>query len=339
MKKSSEEGKVLVTGGGGFLGSAICRQLIRKGYQVRSFSRNIYPELVRAGVECLTGDMRCPEDLKKAVSGCDTVIHSAAKAGIWGKPEDFMDINYKGTLSLLNASKQAGVRRFIYTSSPSVVFGNQDIRGADESLPYPQKFYSWYACSKRHGEAAVLAAHQGAEFCTLALRPHLIWGPGDPHFLPRLKMRADAHRLFRLGSGDNLVDVTYVENAAAGHLAALLAMSRHHFTGGGRAYFLAQDEPVRLWDFLNKMLAAIGRPPVSQSLQIPFSIAWSIGFFIETIWKISGSYDKEPPLTRFAAMQLCRSHYFNHGAAQTQLGYYPEISTEDGLTALRQYSE
>lgn len=326
---------ILVTGGGGFLGAKICSRLIEKGYRVRSFSRKSYPELNRIGVDCVQGDLRDGEAVRKAVKGCGSVIHNGAIAGIWGRKDDYLGINVQGTRNVLDASKAFGVRELVYTSSPSVVARNDDLSGADESLAYSDKFYSWYSYSKKQAESLILNAHGEEGLCAVALRPHLIWGPGDPHFLPRILEKARQKKLFRLGNTQNLVDVIFVDNAANAHISALEAMTNGQFIGGGQAFFLGQEKPVNLWDFLDKLLLHSGEKPLSPHPKLTFKQAWSLGFIIEGLYKTLRIYDRDPPMTRFLAMQLCRSHFFSHANAANHIGYHPEISIEQGLSLLK----
>lgn len=326
---------VLVTGGGGFLGAKICSQLIEKGYSVRSFSRKVYPGLQKIGVECVQGDLRDSAAVNKAVKGCESVIHNGAIAGIWGRKHDYLGINVQGTKNVLEASKAFGIRHLVYTSSPSVVARNQDLSGADETLPYSDKYYSWYSYSKTQAESLVLGSHSDQGLCTVALRPHLIWGPGDPHFLPRILEKSRQKRLFRLGSAENLVDVIFVDNAASAHISALEAMSQSRFSGGGQAFFLGQEKPVNLWDFLDQLLLHSGEKPLAPHPKLTFKQAWNIGIVLEGLYKVLRIYDRDPPMTRFLAMQLCRSHFFSHAKAADQIGYYPEVSIDQGLELLK----
>ena len=232
--------KALVTGGGGFLGLAVVEQLLARGDQVRSFARGPYPGLADLGVEVRRGDLRDAQAVEQACAGCDVVFHVAAKAGIWGRYAAYYEPNVRGTQNVLAACREHGVHRLVYTSSPSVVFDGRSMEGVDESVPYPQRQHSHYAATKALGEQAVLAAN-GTTLRTLALRPHLIWGPRDNHLVPRIVSRGRAGTLRRVGDGTNKVDTTYIENAARAHLLAADALATNP-RAAGRPFFISQGE-------------------------------------------------------------------------------------------------
>lgn len=319
----------LVTGGGGFLGGAIVRQLLERGQQVRSFSRNVYSHLFEGDVEQAVGDLADADSVEMAVTDCDIVYHVAARAGVWGRYSDFHSVNVIGTQNIINACRKLNVRKLVYTSSPSVVFDRGDMDGVDESTPYPRKFDAHYPRTKALAEQLVLAAN-GPELATVALRPHLIWGPGDPHLTPRLIERARAGKLKRVGDGTNRVDVIYVDNAASAHVLAGERLMPDSPIAG-KAYFLSQGEPVNLWDFINRILAAAQLPAVAKS--VSYRKAVIAGAILEGIYKLLGK-QSEPPMTRFVARQLAKSHWFDITAARRDLGYEPIVSIDEGLRRL-----
>jgi nucleoside-diphosphate-sugar epimerase len=319
----------LVTGGGGFLGGAVVRLLRRRGDQVRSFSRGIYPALEALGVEQVQGDLADPVAVTAAGSGCDLVFHVAARAGVWGRWSDYYAANVVGTQNVLAACKANGIRGLVFTSSPSVTFTGVDQNGVNESEPYPKRFLAHYPHTKALAEQAVLVAN-GPELATVALRPHLIWGPGDPHLIPRLIERARAGRLKRVGKRSKLVDTVYVDNAADAHLQAADRLAPGSPVAG-RAYFLSQGEPEPLWDFVNRVLASAGLPPVTKS--VPAGVAYAAGATLEAAYRLL-RLRGEPPMTRFVAGQLGTSHWFDITAARRDLGYVPAVSVEEGLRRL-----
>lgn len=321
--------KALVTGGGGFLGGVVVRQLIKRGDVVRSFSRGVYPELTQLGVEQFQGDLSERETLLHAAAGCDIIFHVAAKAGIWGRYQEFFQANVIGTENVLAACRANGIKRLVYTSSPSVVFDGRDIEGSDESLPYPAHFEAPYPQTKALAEQLILAA-DSPSLATVSLRPHLIWGPGDNHLVPRIVAKARSGRLRRIGNRPRLVDTVYVDNAAHAHLLAADRL----FPGSpitGKAYFISNGEPVPLWEMVNRIIAAAGLPPVTRSISP--RMAYVAGIICESLWKtlrLSG----EPPMTRFVARELATAHWFDISAARRELEYEPTISLEEGLVKL-----
>jgi len=323
---------ILVTGGGGFLGRAIINQLIHKKYKVTNFSRSLYPELEKLGVTCIQGDIKNPHDVLKACEGQSAIIHVASKVGMWGRWNDFYDTNVLGTENIITSCLKHGIQKLIYTSSPSVVFGKNDLQNADETTPYPSKYLGHYAHSKSLAEKKVLKANNSPKLLTTALRPHLIFGENDPNLIPRLVQAAREGKLKQVGSGQNLVDVIYIENAAHAHILALEKLSALSPICG-KAYFLGQEAPVNLWNFINKILNIHGLPPIKKT--VSFRKAYVIGAVIEKTLKLLKKYSVDPPMTRFIALQLGKSHYFSHKNAFTELGYKPLVPTEEALSRLK----
>ncbi len=319
----------LVTGGGGFLGGAIVRMLRERGQEVRSFARNAYAHLNDADVEQVVGDLADPQAVEMAVADCDSVYHVAAKAGVWGHYRDFYSTNVVGTQNVLDACRKYAVRRLVYTSTPSVVCARGEMEGVDESVPYSSRFEAHYPSTKALAEQMVLAAN-GPDLATVALRPHLIWGPGDPHLIPRLLARARAGKLKRIGRGENKVDVTYVDNAAHAHVLAGGRLEPGSPIAG-KAYFVSNGQPVNLWDFINRILAVAEIPPVTK--RVSFRMAWLAGAVMEGFYRLL-CLRGEPPMTRFVARQLATSHWFDISAARRDLGYEPIVTTEEGLRRL-----
>ena len=320
--------KILVTGGGGFLGTYIIRELLKNpSYMVTNFSRHSYVHLEEMGVPTIKGDLRVVDDVKRALDfGFDAIFHVAALAGVWGKYEDYYSINFEGTQNLINLAKERGVKKFVYTSTPSVVFGEGDLMGADESTPYAEKHFTYYAETKTLAEKFVLSSASD-EFLTCAIRPHLIWGPEDPHLFPRVIARAKEGKLRIVGRGENLVDIVYVENAAMAHVQAFEALTPHKVNG--EAYFIGQERPVNLWSFINEVLGILDIPLVNRSIDL--NTAYYLGWALEFIFGILGIKKPEPPMTRFVALNLAKSHYFSHEKARRDFGYIPRVTIAEGL--------
>lgn len=329
-QKASEPLNVLVTGGGGFLGHAIVARLRERGDHVRSLARSFYPELAAMGVEQFRGDIADPDAVAKACQGMDTVFHVAAKAGVWGDYTDYYRTNVTGTRNVIAACRRHQVTKLVYTSSPSVVFDGTDMEGVDESAPYPARFHAPYPATKALAEQSVLDSTDD-RLRTIILRPHLIWGPRDNHLVPRIIARAK--RLKKVGGGQNLVDTIYIDNAADAHILAADKLANNPALSR-RIYFITQQEPVPLWDMINRILKAAGKDPVEGA--IPHRAAWLIGAVLECVYKIF-RIKSEPPMTRFVADELATAHWFNSRAARRDLGYVPRVSTDEGLRRLEEW--
>jgi len=323
--------QALVTGGGGFLGLYIVEQLRAAGHDVRVFSRSHYPALTALSVETQHGDIRDIKAVERACEGIDAVFHVAALPGVWGPWETYHGINTTGTLNVISGCRKCGVQRLIYTGSPSVVFDGCDHINADESLPYPTKWLCHYPHSKALAEQAVLAANDPNGLRTVSLRPHLIWGPRDNHLIPRLIQKARAGQLRQVGRGDNVVSISYVENAAAAHLQVEESL-RSSTKAAGRAYFINEPDAVNLWEWINLVLARAGLPPATR--QVSATMAWFVGSVLETAWKFSGR-KHDPPMTRFVAAQLSGSHSYSICAAQRDFDYRPLVTVEEGLRRMQ----
>jgi nucleoside-diphosphate-sugar epimerase len=326
----SQAPRAVVTGGGGFLGSNIVSMLLAEGCLVRNFSRNEYPELKARGVECHRGDLADSQAVCDALQDTDVVFHVAAKAGIWGDYSEYYSANVTGTRNVIEACRRNRVPRLVYTSTPSVAFGGHDVRNANEDEPLPQKYLAPYLTTKAAAERLVLQANSST-LATVALRPHLIWGPGDTQLFPRIVERRLANRLMLVGSGDNLIDSTFVENAARAHLDAAKRL-KPGSPVAGRAYFISQGDPRPVRDMINALLNAAGLPPVKKSVPLP--VAYVLACVLEVGYRLF-HVAKEPPVTRLSVLEMGRDHYFDISAARRDLGYHPAVSIEEGLERVR----
>lgn len=329
----------LVTGGTGFLGRRLVERLLAEGRTVTVLARTPAPELEKRGVRFIRASLDDTEAMSAACAGIETVFHVAAKVGVWGRYDDFYRTNVLGTRALLAGCRAHGVRRLVYTSTPSVVYHGRDLAGADESLPLTTDCPSPYPLTKAIAERDVLAANV-ENLRTIALRPHLIWGVGDPHLVPRVLARARAGRLRIVGSGRNRVDMVHVDNAVDAHLLAERALAVCHLLddkldrprpADGRAFFITNGEPVVLWDWINGLLRALGEPPVTK--QVSLRTASALGAICETAWRVL-PLRGEPPMTRFVAAELAKDHWFDLTAARRDLGYTPRVSMAAGTVEL-----
>ena len=318
--------KALVTGGGGFLGSAIVRLLRGRGDEVTVVARGDYPELKSLGVTLVRADTTDLPSLTEAATGCDVVFHTAAKAGVWGSHESYYRPNVVGTEMVIAACLATRVPKLIFTGSPSVVFDGRDQTNGTSALPYASPSSSHYSATKAASERLVLKANSKA-LATVSLRPHLIYGPGDPHLIPRVIDRASRGRLAFVGNGRNRVSLTFVDNAAAAHIQAADRLN-FNATCAGRAYFINDPEPVVFGEWLTTLVSRLGLPSIKRSLSIPAAVA--IGGVLEFVWtalRLNG----EPPLTRSVARNLGLSHWYSIDESVRDFGYAPPVKASDGF--------
>lgn len=335
---------VLVTGASGFVGLALTEALVRRGEHVRTLSRTTgarLEELARAGAITITrGDLAERDPVMRAAEGARAILHVGAKAGVWGPREEYLRTNVGGTSHVLAAARAHGIARIVYTSTPSVVHAGADVVGQDERAPYAEHFSTAYPESKAIAERAVLAANgsplgKGEVLATVALRPHLIWGPGDTNLVPRIVDRARRGRLALVNGGESIIDATYIDSCVHAHLLALDRLAPDAACAG-KAYFIAQGEPTSVRALVLGIVEAYGLPPKARSIPLP--VAKLVGTLVETAYRLART-EKEPPLTRFVAEQLGTSHWFDLSAARRDLGYEAPVSTAEGLARLRAFAQ
>ena len=334
LKKLSEQVNcVFVTGAGGFLGSAICQFLRAADIKVIGFARRDYQHLTAIGVTLIKGDLQNKKQVYEAMQGCDLVFHVASKTGVWGDKGSYFRPNVEGTENILEACRLNDIDRLIYTSSPSVTFSGEDESGIDESQPYATQFLNFYSLSKAIAEQTVLKANSNS-LKTVALRPHLIWGPGDPHLVPRVIERAKVKKLKLIGKKDKLVDTIYIDNAVYAHLLAAVELNETNSRCAGKAYFLSNDQPIFMATMINKILTAANLPMVKT--RVSAGLAYFVGTALEW-WYLRTGKQEEPIMTRFVARQLSTSHYFNIEASKKDFNYQALVSIDDGMKQLQLY--
>jgi nucleoside-diphosphate-sugar epimerase len=316
----------LVTGGGGFVGKALCYRLKDLGHDVTSVARADYPELRERGINTKQLDIcSAQEALTKACKGTEVVFHVAAKVDMWGSFHDFFSTNVVGTRNVIKACKDSGVRKLVYTSSPSVIADGTDLNNVSEDYPYPANHLAFYPATKAVAEREVLSANNDVLW-TLALRPHLIWGPGDTNLIPAIIARAKAKKLIQVGGGNNLVDVCFIDDCVTAHIKAMDGLENPK--ARGKAYFISQGEPVNMWGWINEILKRSSLPPVTR--RIPKSIAMGVAWAAEMVSRIHPG-KPEPLLTRFLVCEMATSHYFNISRAKELLGFKPEYTVSEAL--------
>lgn len=325
--------KVLVTGGGGFLGKAIVQRLLQEKADVRSFSRKAYPELETWGVEQVQGDIRDPKAVSNACENVDVVFHVASKVKLWGDYRDFFETNVIGTENVIQACGKEKIHHLVYTSSPSVVYhGREDAAGINESTPYPNHFHTHYQKTKSMAEQRIVKA-ANASLRTVVLRPHLILGPGDTQLIPRLIKWSKKLRI--IGDGKNIIDWTFIDNAAHAHiLAAKKLMINQNISG--KIFFISQGEPIGLWTLVNHILASAGKDPVRKTF--PKDAAYFLGWLSEIVYTWF-RIKSEPKMSRATATEFARNSWFDISAAKSELDYDPVVTSEEGLERLKKWLE
>jgi len=325
--------KILVTGGSGFLGRYLVEALLKAGHtSIRIFNRSGCSCFQTPNVEVVRGDLANYTAVNNACKGCDAVFHVAAKAGVWGSYHAYYRPNVIGTENVIKACKTNGIKYLIYTSSPSVVYKGQDLTNADERTSYGTRTHmGHYAYTKMLAEQKVLAAN-GEELATIALRPHLIFGPGDNHLIPTLLQVAKKHKLRQVGDGNNWVDLSYVSDVAHAHVLALKALQTNAYCVAGKAYFISSGDPVKLWSWIQQLLQRLQLPPARTPALSP-KMAYILGACLEVIYKVLW-IKATPPMTRFVAKELSQNHYFDISAAKMDLHYIPQVSIEEGTDRL-----
>ena len=324
--------KVLVTGGSSLIGAGVAAALAARGDEVVVQQRSRSAPLDAMQVRQELGDIRDPDVVLAAAAGCDSIVHLAAKVGVVGSWDEYRSVNVDGTNNVIAAARRQGIGRLVHVSSPSVAHGGEPIIGGGADAPVLGRTRAWYPESKAIAEIAALEAAD-ADLAVVAIRPHLVWGPGDTQLVGRIVERAEAGRLALIGGGRALVDTTYVDNAADA-LVAALDVVEPGARCAGRAYVIANGEPRPIRELVLGICAAAGVAAVPRD--VPLRVGRTAGSAVERLWPLLRR-DDEPPLTRFLAEQLGTAHWFDPRPARDDLDWTPRVSIDEGLQRLAEW--
>lgn len=325
--------RFIVTGGGGFVGKALCRALRARGAEVIAIGRGGYPDLLEDRIEVRRCDIGNADQVMKAFEAADAVFHTAAKVDMWGAHREFVRTNVEGTKNVIAACRHHGIPNLIFTSSPSVIANGKNLRGVDERTPYPKQFLASYPETKAAAERLVREAGARGALKTITLRPHLIFGPGDTNLMPNVVRRAKRGSLMRVGNGDNLVDFSFIEDCVQAHVNAYDALVGDPDLSG-KVYFISQGEPVRLWGWIDDVLDMHGAPRIKKS--VPGKVAYSIAWWLEKAARVIPGCP-EPRITRFLVCEMETDHYFCIDAARRDLDYRPGHSMAAAMQKTKEF--
>ena len=319
--------KVLVTGASGMLGAAVAHVLAARGDEVTLMQRR--PSGL--GLREVLGDVADADAVREAVAGQDGVVHLAAKVDVTGPEADYVRANVVGTRNVLAACTALGVERLVQVSSPAVSHTGSSLVGAPAGPADPEHARGPYARTKARSEVEALAADQtgAGRLSVVAVRPHIVWGPGDTQLVERVVARGRAGRLPLLGTGAALVDTTYVDNAADALVAALDRAPAVH----GEAFVVSNGEPRPVGEIFGDFCAAAGVPRPTR--HVPARLAVTAGDVIERLWSLRHPDGKaQPPMTRFLAEQLSTAHWFDQRRTRAALAWTPAVTIAEGLDRL-----
>ena len=323
--------KVLVTGTGSLLLGGIASELVQRGDEVVCLQRRTAMFHGHQNAQQVLADIRDADAVISAAQGCDAIIHGAARVGVVGTQKDFYDTNVLGTENILRSTEQHNIARLVFVSTPSVAHTGDSLIGAPAGQAEIGRKRSYYAESKAIAERTVLNSHND-HLAVVAIRPHLVWGPGDTQLVGRIVERADSGRLAVIGTGNALVDSTYIDNAVSAHIAALDSL---HVGSAcdGKAYVVSNGEPRTVNELMRSICAAAGVPFEPRNLSLTLGVR--LGSLIERLWPLLRS--SEPPLTRFIAEQLGTAHWFDQRTVQQDLHWEPHVTLDKGFERLTQW--
>lgn len=320
-----------MTGTGSLLLGGVASELLRRGDEVVCLQRRPAAFAGHQKVHEVLADICNADAVALAAKGCDAIIHGAARVGVVGSQKEFYDTNVHGTENILRAAEQQGISRLVFVSTPSVAHTGVSLVGAPAGQAEIGRSRSHYAESKAIAERTVLNAGN-SRLAVVAIRPHLVWGPGDTQLVGRIIERAVSGRLAVVGTGNALVDSTYIDNAISAHIAALDAL---HVGSAcdGKAYVVSNGEPRTVNELMRSMCESAGVPFEPRHLSLTLGIR--LGSLVERLWPLMQS--SEPPITRFIAEQLGTAHWFDQRVVHNDLKWAPSVTLDEGFKRLTQW--
>jgi len=323
--------RVLVTGASGMFGAGVAQALAARGDSVTVLQRR--PSGL--GLHEVLADVAEASMVRQALARQDAVIHLAAKVNVIGPEQEYQRTNVDGTQAVIEGCRQAGVRRLVYVSSPSVAYPGRSLVGVGAAPADPTAARGPYARTKAIAEGMALAADSDG-LAVVAIRPHLVFGPGDTQLVARLVDRASRRRLPVIGPGAALLDITYVSNAVDALVAALDRCEEVH----GQALVVTNGEPRPIRELLDAICDAADVPRPSR--RVPVRLAKSAGSMVQAAWDFHDHLRlnrpaSDPPLTRFVVEQMSTAHWFDQRDTRRALHWEPRISLDEGFEELRRY--
>ena len=320
-----------MTGTGSLLLGGLASELLRRGDEVVCLQRRPAAFMGHQNAHEVLADICNTDAVALAAKGCDAIIHGAARVGVVGSQKEFYDTNVLGTENILRAAEQLSISRLVFVSTPSVAHTGASLVGAPAGRAEIGRSRSYYAESKAIAERTVLNA-RNSQLAVVAIRPHLVWGPGDTQLVGRIVERAKSGRLAVVGTGNALVDSTYIDNAISAHIAALDAL---HIGSAcdGKAYVVSNGEPRTVNELMRSMCESAGVPFEPRHLSLTLGIR--LGSLVERLWPLMQS--SEPPITRFIAEQLGTAHWFDQRVVHNDLKWAPSVTLDEGFEQLTQW--
>ncbi len=324
--------KCLITGSAGFVGRALTSTLLERGYAVHALDVR-RGSIEDARVESFIGDIRDYDIVRAATEGCRTVFHCASVMNFLGLcrtsiRREVHGINVAGTGNVVRACRETGVSGLVYTSSHCVCYDPGGVIDGDESRPYAERYLDLYGITKTKAEKIVLAANESKGLHTIALRPGGLWGPDDDcYMLSKFIQQLLKGRLVAtIGKQSAMIDYTHIDNLIQAKILAASSLVERPEIVGGQAYFVMDEEPMNLMEWLRPLIEALGYEVPKRS--IPAAPMYWLAFLAECLHYIGGP---RPFMTRLEVHNMSSVFTFRSDRARRDLGYRPTTGNEEGM--------